>query len=56
MSDEIRDSEKRNFVKTKSGATALVAQRGLSLDSWAVLLALAAAALVKLHILNTVKW
>ena len=30
--------------------------RGLSLDSWAVLLALAAAALVKLHILNTVKW
>jgi hypothetical protein len=61
MSDEIRDprkrdSEKRNFVKTESGATALVAQRGLSLDSWAVLLALAAAALVKLHILNTVKW
>ena len=28
----------------------------LSLDSWAVLLALALAALVKLHILNTVKW
>jgi hypothetical protein len=28
----------------------------LSIDSWAVLLALAAAALVKLHILNTVKW
>jgi hypothetical protein len=28
----------------------------LSLDSWAVLLALAAAALIKLHILNTVKW
>ena len=28
----------------------------LSLDSWAVLLALAAAALVKLHILNMVKW
>jgi hypothetical protein len=28
----------------------------LSLDSWAVLLALAAAALVKLHILNTVAW
>ena len=28
----------------------------LSLDSWAVLLALAAAAMVKLHILNTVKW
>jgi hypothetical protein len=61
MSDEIRESEKRNaekrnFVKTESGATALVAGRGLSLDSWAVLLALAAAALVKLHILNTVKW
>ena len=61
MSDEIRDAEKRNpeirnSVKTRSGATALVAQRGLSLDSWAVLLALAAAALVKLHILNTVKW
>ena len=51
MSDEIRNS-----IKTKSGATVLVAQRGLSLDSWAVLLALAAAALVKLHILNTVKW
>ena len=30
--------------------------RWISLDSWAVLLALAAAALVKLHILNTVKW
>jgi hypothetical protein len=56
MSDEVRESEKRNFVKTESGATALVAERGLPLDSWAVLLALAAAALVKLHILNTVKW
>jgi hypothetical protein len=56
MSDEIRNSEKRNYEETTSGATALVAQRGLSLDSWAVLLALAAAALVKLHILNTVKW
>jgi hypothetical protein len=66
MSDEIgnpeeRNSEKRNpqkrtSEKTESGATALVAQRGLSLDSWAVLLALAAAALVKLHILNSVKW
>ena len=56
MSDEIRSPEIRHSVKKKSGATALVAQRGLSLDSWAVLLALAAAALVKLHILNTVKW
>jgi hypothetical protein len=33
-----------------------LASRRLSTDSWAVLLALAAAALVKLHILNTVKW
>jgi hypothetical protein len=56
MSDEIGNPQKRNSEKTKRGATALVARRGLSLDSWAVLLALAAAALVKLHILNTVKW
>jgi hypothetical protein len=49
MSDEIRNSE-----KIESGGTA--SARGLSVDSWAVLLALAAAALVKLHILNTVKW
>jgi hypothetical protein len=48
MSDEIRNSE-----KIESGTPA---RRWLSLDSWAVLLALAAAALVKLHILNTVKW
>ena len=48
MSDEIRNSE--------SGETAPVQRRWLSLDSWAVLLALAAAALVKLHILNSVKW
>jgi hypothetical protein len=50
MSDAIRNSE-----KAESGGTA-PATRGLSVDSWAVLLALAAAALVKLHILNTVKW
>jgi hypothetical protein len=61
MSDETRNPQKRNpeirnTEKTERGATALVAQRGLSLDSWAVLLALAAAALVKLHILNSVKW
>jgi hypothetical protein len=66
MSDEIgnpekrnsekRNPQKRNSEKTESGATAAVVQRGLSLDSWAVLLALAAAALVKLHILNSVKW
>ncbi|HEY1963938.1 MAG TPA: hypothetical protein VGG59_03365 [Acidobacteriaceae bacterium] len=48
MSDEIRNSE-------RPGETA-PARRGLSLDSWAVLVALAAAALVKLHILNSVKW
>jgi hypothetical protein len=48
MSDEIRNSE-----KIESGAPA---RQWPSLDSWAVLLALAAAALVKLHILNTVKW
>jgi hypothetical protein len=51
MSDEIRNSEKVEGV-----GTTRVERRGLSLDSWAVLLALAAAALVKLHILNTVKW
>lgn len=51
MSDEIRNSE-----KTGSGGTTAVQRQRLSLDSWAVLLALAAAALVKLHILNSVKW
>lgn len=51
MSDEIRNSE-----QIESGGTGRAERRGLSLDSWAVLLALAAAALVKLHILNTVKW
>jgi hypothetical protein len=51
MSDEIRNSE-----KTGSGGTTAVQRQWLSLDSWAVLLALAAAALVKLHILNSVKW
>jgi hypothetical protein len=51
MSDEIRNPE-----RVESGGTAPVQQRWLSLDSWAVLLALAAAALVKLHILNSVKW
>ena len=51
MSDEIRNSE-----KAESGETTPVERRGLSLDSWAVLVALAAAALVKLHILNSVKW
>ena len=42
-----------NEVKTETRQSST---RWLSLDSWAVLLALAAAALVKLHILNTVKW
>jgi hypothetical protein len=51
MSDEIRSSE-----KTGSGGTAAVQRQWLSLDSWAVLLALATAALVKLHILNSVTW
>ena len=51
MSDEIRNSERPG-----SGGETSVARRGLSLDSWAVLVALAAAALVKLHILNSVKW
>jgi hypothetical protein len=56
MSDEVRNSEKRNSEKTESGGTAPGQRPWLSLDSWAVLLALAAAALVKLHILNSVKW
>ena len=51
MSDKIRNSE-----KTGSSGTTAVQRQWLSLDSWAVLLALAAAALVKLHILNSVKW
>jgi hypothetical protein len=51
MSDEIQNSE-----KTGSSATTAVQRPWLSLDSWAVLLALAAAALVKLHILNSVTW
>ena len=51
MSDEIENSE-----KIENGGTAHAGRWRLSLDSWAVLLALAAAALVKLHILNTVKW
>ena len=51
MSNEIGNSE-----TIESGGTVHVPQRRLSLDSWAVLLALALAALVKLHILNTVKW
>jgi hypothetical protein len=48
MSDEIGNSEKIESAGT--------GRWRLSLDSWAVLLALAAAALVKLHVLNTVKW
>jgi hypothetical protein len=51
MSDEIGNSE-----KIESSGMGHAAPRWLSLDSWAVLLALAAAALVKLHIVNTVKW
>jgi hypothetical protein len=52
MSDEIRNSEKTG----SGGTTAVQREQWLSLDSWAVLLALSAAALVKLHILNSVKW
>jgi len=51
MSNEIGNHE-----KLESGETAYAPWWRLSLDSWAVLLALAAAALVKLHILNSVKW
>jgi hypothetical protein len=50
MSNEIQNSEKLESAGTAN------AWWQLSLDSWAVLLALAAAALVKLHILNSVKW
>lgn len=53
-------SEANERANHSPGAVARAAtsaeQRWLSLDSWAVLAALALAALVKLHILNTVKW
>ena len=52
MNDEIRNSEKTG----SGGTTAVQREQWLSLDSWAVLLALSTAALVKLHILNSVKW
>jgi hypothetical protein len=51
MNDEIGNSE-----EIESSGRSRGARWRLSLDSWAVLVALAAAALVKLHILNTVKW
>jgi hypothetical protein len=51
MNDEIENSE-----EIERGEKTHAARWRLSLDSWAVLVALAAAALVKLHILNTVKW
>jgi hypothetical protein len=51
MSNEIRNSDRPG-----NGGETLLSRRWLSLDSWAVLVALAAAALVKLHILNSVKW
>ncbi len=51
MSDKIGNSE-----TIESSGAAHAGRWWLSLDSWAVLLALALAALVKLHILNTVKW
>jgi hypothetical protein len=49
MSNESMSNDRRTEIPKQNA-------RWLSLDSWAVLLALAAAALVKLHILNTVKW
>jgi hypothetical protein len=49
MSDEIGNSEKIDGAARAGGWRP-------SLDSWAVLLALALAALVKLHVLNSVKW
>jgi hypothetical protein len=51
MSNEIGNSE-----TIENAGTAHAGRWRLSLDSWAVLLALALAVLVKLHILNTVKW
>ena len=53
-------SEANTEANHTPGAVARAAtsseRRWLSLDSWAVLAALALAALVKLHILNVVKW
>jgi hypothetical protein len=53
-------SEANKPTSHSAGAIARAAssaERGwLSLDSWAVLAALALAALVKVHILNAVKW
>jgi hypothetical protein len=49
MSNEIGNSE-----TIENAGTAHAGRWRLSRDSWAVLLALAV--LVKLHILNTVKW
>jgi hypothetical protein len=53
-------SEANEQANHTAGAVARAAtsaeRRWLSLDTWAVLAALALAALVKLHILNTVKW
>jgi hypothetical protein len=55
MSNDLGTTES-TAADTYANTSAVPKRRGLSLDSWAVLLALAAAALVKLHILNTVKW
>jgi hypothetical protein len=53
-------SEANEQANHSPGAVARAAtsaeRHWLSLDTWAVLAALALAALVKLHILNTVKW
>jgi hypothetical protein len=53
-------SEANEQANHSPGAVARAAtsaeRHWLSLDTWAVLAALALAALVKLHILNVVKW
>lgn len=49
-------NDARSIASGNGASGSPATRRWLSLDSWAVLLALAAAALVKLHILNTVKW
>jgi hypothetical protein len=51
MSDEIRNSE-----KTGSGGTTAVQRQWLSLDSWAVLLALGLSLLVWIGLIKKVPW
>lgn len=42
--------------KELNDANEVRSKYALSLDTWAVLLALAAAELVRLHVITTVKW